>query len=386
MAIPLSTGGWAHRIVQGLLALASGFAETRRLWDWLGEGQSAPTSPAEVILGARNGYLAEVADRGLELGAQESLEESWTAQEQAALIEAFGWAYERVRLPHLLAEYEVVSIEQEEFTLLSGDVGQASRADAVLRRRSDGLLFVYQFKTSGNPGDARWEQSFQVDMQMMTETLAVERRIGERVWGVLIDAFDKGQRVTVNAETLKERPKEGEPTHEAQRSKLIYGYRTENNPPVQKALYDWDGTTKKGWYKFAVWLNDFSDASRYVAGMSPVEYWVQWLPVEVVEAQFKTLEPIMRDERATEAKVRQIVALEQHVRERRLDMDTWDGSDPYGRQAALDMCFPQNERSCWYPSKCAMFAMCHEAGVADDPEGSGLYRPRTLNHPVEAGE
>jgi len=384
MSLPLSTGGWCHRLVQGFFTL-----EIRRqaapdafigvpLWDWVPEGQLHPTDASGVISAAVAGYCGEARERGLDLGLQMdgSLPEEKfverTIREQAALLEAFGWAFLRVRLPRLLEEYELLDVEREEYTLLSGDVGLQSRCDAVLRRRSDQRLFIYNLKTSGNP-DKRWKDSFEVDAQLMTETLAVERRLGERFYGVIIDGFDKGVRVEMDYATLKERPKAEAEKWFGQRSRLIYGYKCEDIPG-RPTLYDYEGTTRKGWGKFAVWEEAFDQPQA--EGISPVAYWVNWLPQEQVEAAFVTLPPIMRSDRAVESAVRQMVSQEKWIRQARLTVE--ESPEP---QILLDTQFPQNFRSCVYPSRCAFYELCH-GNAADDPVSNG-FQPRTANHPLE---
>lgn len=403
LSLPLSTGGWCHRVAQGLLlmqnanriwtdpddALLEPLMAPLRAWckDLGLEGQKVPTNAPEAIMACVEGYRAEVRQRGLDLGLTmdgQQPEEKFverTIAEQSALLEAFGWAYQRVRVPRLLEEYEIIGIEQEEFTLLSGDVGLQSRCDAVLRRRADQRLFIYNLKTSGNP-DKRWHDQFEVDSQLMTETLAVERRLGERVYGVVIDGFDKGVRVEMDFNTLKERPKDGSEKWYGQRSRLIYGYKCEDIPG-RPTLYDYEGTTRKGWGKFAVWEERFPHVIREESGWShvhksPVDYWVNWLPIEQVDGAFITLPPIMRSDRAMESAVRQIVSVEQQIRYNR---DVMSDSEDYPLQFAIeiDKHWPQSFRACVYPSKCWAYALCHE-GAADDPASNG-FAPRKSNHP-----
>lgn len=415
LSLPLSTGSWCHRVAQGLLIVASG-GDLSDLWaevmDEAHEGSGGvPAGLAEAftepsaagwITTCIIGYRIEAHSRGLDLGLtmdgqvpEERFVER-TIAEQSALLEAFGWAYQRVRVPHLIEEYEILGIEQEEYTLLSGDVGLQSRCDAVLRRRADQRLFIYNLKTIAYP-DKRWHDQFEVDSQLMTETLAVERRLGERVYGVVIDGFDKGVRVEMDFNTLKERPKDGSEKWYGQRSRLIYGYKCEDIPG-RPTLYDYEGTTRKGWGKFAVWEESFAQTLEprrsleeqarepltHITG-SPVAYWINWLPIEQVEGAFITLPPIMRSDRAVESAVRQIVSVEKTIRAKRDDMDSWQGhNDAYGRQAALDMTFPQSFRACVYPSKCWAYALCHE-GAADDPASNG-FAPRKSNHPSLNGD
>lgn len=386
-AIPLSTGIWCHAVAQGLLLAARQNAlgavlSVRYIRDAV-DPQPVPQDAATVILGAKEAYLAEVADRGLELGAEGDTAQSWIAQEQAALLEAFGWAFQRVVLPRLLETYELIDVEREERTLLAGDVTLASRCDAVLRRREDGKLFVWNLKTGGRVKEQAWQAQWLYDTQVTTETLAVERRLGEKVWGVLIEGFDTGARVDCYSDTLKEvregTRREGVPIVRCQRSRLLYGYKCED-VPGRPTLYDWEGTTRKGWGRFAVYDEKFAQAiglvvgeTRVATGMSPVEYWVNWLPVEVVAAQFVPLEPILTNDRTIAAKTEQIVATEHVIHGLRRELEK--GFD------TLDSAFPQNNG--YECLRCGAKDLCWLEGAAADPAGAG-YVPRKDHH--ETGE
>lgn len=394
LSLPLATGGWCHRVAQGMFVIASG-GNLSALWNEVLREVSPELADASeslcVLPGAISyaqwigqcvlGYRAEAKRRGLDLGLQMdgSVPEEAVAErvieEQGALLEAFGWAFLRVRLPRLLEEYELVDVEREEVSLLSADVGLQGRCDAVLRRRSDQRLFIYNLKTSSNPSDKRWQDHWQVDQQLMTETLAVERRLNERVYGVIIDGFDKGQRVRMDFCSFKERPKDGVAWYEGQRSRLIYGYKCEETVPGRPTLYDYEGTTRKGWEKFAVWL-DAVDVKAL--GATAVERWINWLPQEQVEASFVTLPPIMREDRKVQRKVNQMVHTEQRIRSARNSYDA--ATSDRSREEHLDVFFGTNEHSCHYPYRCWAYAICHEDV---DPSQDGRFVPRKANHPVE---
>lgn len=396
MSLPLSTGGWCHKVVQGLFLLhLEELAHYKlRLLAWLMESSSVgnmPQTPADIIAIAKIGYLNDVRQRGLSLGLQldgfipEEKFVERTIAEQAALIEAFGWAFVRVRLPRLLAEYEIVDVEREEYTLLSADVGLQARCDAVLRRREDGRLFVYNLKTSHNPNDQRWRESWLTDQQIMTETLAVERRLGERVYGVIIDGFDKGPRVNVWWHNLKEiregsskPPSAGDEKWQAQRSRLLYGYRCEDIPG-RPTLYDFEGTTRKGWEKFAVW-SDEGLAGRMTANMTPVEYWINWLPIEQLEASFVILDPIMRQDEQVQDHVEQLVAGESEIRQKRDLVETASN-----QRAALNKNFIQHKGyNCGSGgNKCWAYDICW-GGV--DPRVDDRFVARKANHPSPEGD
>jgi hypothetical protein len=108
-------------------------------------------------------------------------------------------------------------------------------------------------------------------------------------------------------------------------------------------------------------------------------YWINWLPEEVVEAQFCIVPPIMRDAERIESKVRQIVAMEHSITAGILDVEA-ERQSVGNVEHALDHYFPQNEHNCVYPSRCPMWDLCYTNNTADDPAGSGLYQPRQDHH------
>lgn len=308
----------------------------------------------EALAWALKRFDEETSKRGLDGDAPEC----------RALIEGMILAWHRVRLPRWLEEYEVLAVEREERAVLTEDVILLARADAGVKRKSDGSLFVVNFKTTSY-GDQRWQVSFEYDMQLATETLAVEQRMGERVAGVIVEGLLKGEK-------RKDKDAEGNVIAERQNSPLIYGYKFPGNPPLEPAAYDWQYTRKKGWERFKVWEEAFDPV--YSTGMSPVAYWVNWLPEEAVEAQFITLPPIMRSPQQITAKAGQIAAFERRAHE---------AAEACRRDPSkLDELFPQNEHSCVWPSRCPFVDMCWVSNVSDDPAGSGLYQPRVSNHPV----
>jgi hypothetical protein len=275
----------------------------------------------------------------------------------------------------LLRDFDVEAVEMEEETALAGDVILQARCDAVLRRKSDGRLFIYNLKTASSPDSQKWQQAWETNQQVMLETLAVERRLGEKVYGVIIDGFNKGQRAPVWWDSLKEIREggNGQPSAkwEAQRSRLLYGYKCEGNPPLSKTMYDFVGTVRKGWGKFAVWEEGHGSGPFVAPGFTPIYLWVHWLPEEEVESAFVTLPPIMRTEEAVASKVRQVVGLVRRIEEGRYSLN----------QEQLDYHFPQNDRACHWPSKCAFYGICHE-GAQEQPEAYGFVE-RKANHPEE---
>ena len=156
-----------------------------------------------------------------------------------------------------------------------------------------------------------------------------------------------------------------------QRHKLAYGYKLDANPPLrEKADYDWNGTTAKGWHLFAV------------RDEMPAQDWVNYLPEAVLEQMFVRLEPVKRDERKQMSKAVQIVATEREIVLKAGQARTL--AEHFKPSEWLDTFFPQN--SGWECCRCPFKPICFDEQVASDIAGSGLYRPRTANHPSEGEE
>src|SRR6266852_7596075 len=295
MSIPLSTGIYTHKGIEVLL---------RQVIAGL------PTNVETAVVLACDAYKGEVEQRGIAVEADSQAED--VIDEQAAHIEGMIRAWARVRLPRWLEQYEVIEVEAEDRVALGDDVTLAVRADAVVRRKSDSRMFVVNFKTVANP-DERWLRSWEVDMQLMTELLAAERRHGKVFGGVIIEGLKKGARVKVDAHLKEIRDESKEVAGYIDRSPLLYGYKCDADPPLIPLQYQWESTTRKGWYKFRTWKEDFSPYPAWDKGWTNLAYWVNWLPEEVLENLLVTVPPIMRNEGMIESKVRQIVAMEQTI-------------------------------------------------------------------------
>ena len=309
-------------------------------------------------------YRAEVKRRGLELDIP--TEGSYVVEEQAALVEGLARAAAIVVVPKLLAQYELLETEREDQRALDAErsVVLMARTDAVLRRRSDGLLFVLNWKTASTAGDA-WAEGFETDMQTVSEPYAIEPRLGERIAGVLVIGLIKGKQ-------MPEKDGDGNIIRWRQSTPLIYAYKKLANPPaLPEDTYRYDYV--KNWKKSPIWEDE-----RYT-----VKSWVESLPPEVLEAQFQWVPPITRNERDVEHWRQQSIAREHDVRAK---AEASRQAYPEHREQMLDELFPQNTEACQRFGKrhrCAFYGICWDGQTGADPLGSGLYRPRTANHPYE---
>lgn len=355
LAIPLVTGIYVH---QGLEQALKG------------------TDAATAAGGAKAEYLKEVTARGL--AVEDGTDEAAVVDEQAAHVEALVLAWCRVRLPKWLDEYEVIEVEVEDRVPLAEDVVLASRADAIVRRKADHRLFVVNFKTVAQ-ADERWLRSWEVDMQMMTELLAAERRHGHEFGGVIIEGLVKGRR-------MPEKSADGSVIAYRDTTPLLYGYKCDADPPLVPLQYSHEYTRRKGWYRFPVWKEPFLNSSGTLGASHPLAYWINWLPEEVVESCFTIVPPIMRDEVRIKSKVAQIVGMERRIQEGLTALRS-EETELYGiQQDMVDLFFPQNEHSCVHPSRCPMYDICYVGNVADDVAGSGLYQPRSDHHALKGAE
>lgn len=134
-------------------------------------------------------------------------------EEQANLAYALVWTFGRRRLASLLERYEVVAVEPEICWLVGWTeprttevkirgveiftdpvaIVMMSRPDAILRSREDGKLWTVSWKTSKR-FDQEYLEKLQIDVQGITEGLAVQAMYGEEVGGSFYGYFLKGDK------------------------------------------------------------------------------------------------------------------------------------------------------------------------------------------------
>lgn len=324
---------------------------------------------AEVLLGADPTaaidrafaqYEMDVLERGI---TDEVLSPRFFA-EQRALLAGLVYAWHRVRYPQLLREYEPVLIERELLWPLGSRNGvnvlDMIRADALVRRRADGLLFYLEFKTT-TKGDENWVRSWEHNSQILINTVAIEELLGERLGGVLIEGLLKGSRRKC---TLKTSPFYGEVIQD---SPFCYAFRSMGPKGVV-----YHTAWERGAEHIRVWEK-----------MPSTQAWIQQLPEEDLLAQFVALPPIRPSEEQLERHRRQMLIQEEQVAWGLDELSR--SSDPAVHRHILDAVFPQNDDHCYryYGSPCSMEPVCFTRAVALDPLGSGLYVARTPHHVSE---
>lgn len=188
-----------------------------------------------VIADILGGYKAEIAERGL---LNIDVTKAVIAQ-QAALLEGMLrlWAHER--MPRILEEYEVVSIEEAWRWELYPGLVQTIRMDVILRHRATGVLFILDYKSVKFPSDI-WFDKFEHSKQTCLYLQALKERTQEEVGGILYEGLVKG---AFRQDTARNSPWYGQ---KIQQSPYTIAYKLGSEVG---SIYQTDYTNKKGYQK-----------------------------------------------------------------------------------------------------------------------------------------
>jgi hypothetical protein len=133
-------------------------------------------------------------------------EGSHTCTEQIALLRFLVEGWIKQRLPYILKEFEVMEVETEMHVVLLPEkylptplantmqpVHLPLRMDCLLRRKSDGLLFILDFKTTGRASED-WNVNLDNSLQSHLYITGAEEIYGEPVAGIFYEGLVKGYR------------------------------------------------------------------------------------------------------------------------------------------------------------------------------------------------
>lgn len=321
---------------------------------------------------------------------RQGLDPARDIEEGLLLAEALvrGWA--SVRLPKIQAEFEVIAIEREMHKDFHGDgrtVRLLTRPDIVMRRRSDGRIFVRNLKTASRVDD-KWRDKWRYDMSTFSEALAVEELLGEPVAGTIMEGIVKGSR--------KDYPMGSGDYHWD--SPLLFAWKRDGEPPMTEdewyGRYEWSCTAPhvmgNGRKCPGSKSHRLSGVHKYMVTtrLGGVSGWIDYLGANdrsLLEEQFVELTPILRSAYEIERWKRQKLPMEVEIREHRDHLRSMQAMpEPEFDEALLDRWFPMStaDGNCVWPSKCAYFEICHGT-QGDDLAGNGFV-PRNPNHPAEA--
>lgn len=217
-------------------------------------------------------YMLESGKKGLSIQDNDLFGETapeiaqLLIEEQANLAYALVWTFGRRRLASLLERYEVVAVEPEICWLVGKGGGRwhmdgydgedkyivmMSRPDAVLRSREDGKLWTVSWKTSKR-FDQEYLEKLQIDVQGITEGLAVQAMYGEEVGGSFYGYFLKGDK-QFDAEVGMKR----------------------YTSPLIRPYSNWAGIGEPQFKAAYEWFNEVGEKKRCGKGWGRVDIWKQ---------------------------------------------------------------------------------------------------------------
>lgn len=312
LSLPRLNGSFMHAIAA--TALTGG--------DWRG-----------ALAVERAQYQAQTEARGIE-GSPDVLE-------QLCLLEGLATLWVARRLPAILAEFDVVEVEQEHVWPMTARLHDMVRVDALLRRKTDGALFLKEFKTARafSPG---WAAQFKHNSQILANLQAMESITGERIEGVEIEGMLKAPYLA-----WLWRHSDG--------SVSLRGHKGWVKEPI------WESMTTAEWVAHPIW----SDLDRD----------------QLFNPLVATRPASQQLERWREATIAQELDVE-----RRLAL--LDATPEIRRKRQLNLYFPMHDNHCnrYFGHACEMERLCYTEEVEADPLGSGLYQVRQPHHDEEGGE
>lgn len=276
--------------------------------------------------------------------------------ETSALYNGLCSSFREWMLPQLRAEYEWLGSEQEH-TMDLGSVCWMSRLDAVLRRRSDGLYFVLEAKTTSYPEDLQKQSLYNFQLLMELESLRRSYNLEpEQIGGALLLVFNKGQKRKVS-EAEQRRGLEGQ----RRLSPFTYCYRKDHANGETEFALDY----KAGWDRCPTWtVPGWLDILR--------ETWP-----ERMREQVQLWPSVSFDQERTKQLIGQIQMVEDRAAiASSVNDENW-----------VNFQWPQNFSNCLndggFRRPCPFLDCCFSPAIGADPVGSGDYEPRRVNHPQE---
>jgi len=410
LIIPLSTGIAIHDGVTSLLRLPFSYCPTCRYIDIDNKPNYCPVCKDRFLVSIKNvddcvslaidNYTEECKKKKLEIGDNE--DQSFVFNEQKALIEAMIRVYEKIQLPRILSEYEVLGVEKEiTYNLIpetqsSKQIVQVglekiesepiitkypgiilmSKPDAILRDKSTKGIVIYSLKTSSSWTDTNEKQN-KYDDQGISELIAVEDFLGEEVEAIKMDFLIKGQRQPLS-DGMGGKVK-------LQNSFLIHPYMCDTGFTQEFRV---DYTKAKGWRRINIWEE------------MPIKEWVDIL----VERFYESLDggyddlgnkkngiivtpyPYNRDEQDIENWLEQNRKQELDIVDSLIKLRSINPDLVGPREAdkeykkLVNEYFPQTRNSCYsYGRFCTFVEHCWEGLKVTAPE----FEARTPHHETE---
>jgi len=367
-SVPLTTGIVVHEAVANIIQ------------HWKAHDISISNDMLEDlgVFTALERYDALTKDRPYQKESGEGDYQEYVWNEQRALSEALVRLFCRIILPMWRERYEVVMVEKEMSARLKGDIILESRIDSILKEKSDGDIYIVSLKTAASLDD-RLIESYNRDLQGLTETIMAEKHLKQKIMGVLMCVLLKGRRYQRVRGSGKWE----------QYSPLIKGWQRWDNTEFSYAhSYEYSNPSTpsgksrlgKGWGPFDVWEKDFG-----------VKGWIDMIMAgeiqpeeDILTRQVYCPAPFFRNSQELKSSLIQIMTQENQIAIANRGLDVSIAN--LGIREALDYRFVQTKKSCDWPSRCEYQDVCYTDAVMEDPIGSGLYEWRVPHHDREREE
>lgn len=296
-------------------------------------------------------------------------------REQMAMLEALLRAFTRLVLPRILAEYDVVNIEQSHDWELAPGLVQKLRFDSIVRRRNDGMLAILDWKSMKSISEV-WEQKLERSRQTALYTQAAEELYGEPVEMMYVGMV-KGEWAK---DTAKSSPWYGQ---KIQRTPFLYAYTLDHES------YTTAYTNRKGFHKIRTYEE------------MPIAKWVEYLfkhEPEVVNEQFTVIPgfaPTLRERRRVkELVIREELKFHNDIelyKELKAKADA--SGDSILLQQAEDfldfVAAPLREENCFKygkDSRCPFYGLCFNEGAMEHVMVDGEFEAREPHHETTVEE
>lgn len=275
-------------------------------------------------------------------GHEHDADAQYFAEEQCALGEGLIRGFHKHVWPRLMADYEIVLVEQE-MTYEHDGLTFMAKPDLILRHKESGDLTYLEFKTTSSVKD-QWITSWNTAVQVHSTIRAAERLLGEKISQVIIQGLNKGY-----------------VSYEKQNSPFCYLYHKPGTPPFVKDI--WAYEYKAGLKRFPSWQRE-----------GGVKRLVEEMPDAILSQQFPQTPPIFINDDLVDAFFRQRAIREHEIRRGREEV--------LESITALDRYFPQNFEACapGWGSGCDFKRLCH--GKVTDPLQAG-FETRVSHHEAE---
>ncbi len=242
-------------------------------------------------------------------------------EEGEALIEGMLRAWNRSRRVRFLEEYRPLYTEEEFDLVLSPEVCFDSRPDLIVEDIL-GRLWVIDWKSVSRAYD--WGSRFKREPQSYTQPHVAEARLGRPIHGTIYEGLWKGN---------------------SSGSILIRGVRNTKTGAYSPYASD---AKRADFERFNVWNHRFD----LQGSMTPIEYWVNWLPEEIVRDQFLTPQPIPFEKEHAAEFFRTTLQLTEQIQETLEDYQ----EEVIPIDHVLDFFYPSesdwNCQGCQYESNC----------------------------------